>query len=132
MLEGRLTFPWISSNFFASRSSCGTPWGLAWALRKSFQSSLQNDGVSLSRNPVSCIWRALISGFMGNHVSKLQAPTDKEEVGRGAHWEMLGLGKPHAARTYMTRALDQIEDQLNNHVVLASKYFGDFSCDPSA
>ena len=56
------TFSCMSSSFLASRSSLGTPWGLACALKSSFQSSLQNGAVSFSRNPVSCIWSDLISG----------------------------------------------------------------------
>lgn len=56
------TFSCINSIFFASRSSFGTPWALDCALRHKFHSSLQNLGVSLSKNPVSLIWRSLISG----------------------------------------------------------------------
>lgn len=61
--EGQ-TFSCMSSSFFASSSSLGTPCGLVWALRNSFHSSLQNDGVSLSRNPVSWICRPLMSGYI--------------------------------------------------------------------
>lgn len=55
-------FSCISSSFLASSNSFGTPWGLLWALKQSFQSSLQNPAVSLSRNPVSWICNLLISG----------------------------------------------------------------------
>ncbi len=55
-------FSCSNSNFFASSNSFGTPWGLLCALRHRFHSSLQNLGVSLSRNPVREICKALISG----------------------------------------------------------------------
>lgn len=55
-------FSCISSSFLASSSSLGTPWGLVWALRQRFHNSLQKGAVSLSRKPVSWIWRDLMSG----------------------------------------------------------------------
>lgn len=55
-------FSCISSNFLASSSSLGTPCGLVWALRQRFHNSLQKGAVSLSRKPVSWIWRDLMSG----------------------------------------------------------------------
>jgi hypothetical protein len=57
-----ITFSWINSSFFASRSSLGTPWAFDWALRQSDHSSLQNLAVSFSRKPVSWICSFLISG----------------------------------------------------------------------
>ena len=59
-------FSCSSSNFFASSNSLGTPCGLLCALRQRFHSSLQNLGVSLSRNPVREIWSALMSGYINN------------------------------------------------------------------
>lgn len=61
--ERGYTFSRISSCFLASRSSLGTPCGFSWPLRHNDHSSLQNLAVSLSRNPVSWIWRDLMSGY---------------------------------------------------------------------
>lgn len=55
-------FSWISSSFFASKSSFGTPCGFACALRHKVHSSLQKPAVSFSRKPVSWIWRVFMSG----------------------------------------------------------------------
>ena len=60
--RSRVTFSWISSSFFASKSSFGTPCGFACALRHKVHSSLQKPAVSFSRKPVSWIWRVLMSG----------------------------------------------------------------------
>lgn len=66
MGKGLRAFSCINSNFLASRSSFGTPCGLACALKQRFHSSLQNGAVSLSRKPVSWIWRDLMSGCWVN------------------------------------------------------------------
>src|SRR5690606_28414078 len=96
----------------ASRSSLGTPWGLAWALSNSFQSSLQNVGVSFSRNPVSCICSNLMSG---------------------CPWSEIGIGPGfQEAYTHISSCLDEVEDELNHDIVLGSENLGNATSNPPA
>lgn len=62
-------FSCISSSFLASSNSFGTPCGLVWALKHRFHKSLQKGAVSLSRKPVSWIWRDLTSGWRKETIS---------------------------------------------------------------
>ena len=104
----------MSSCFLASSSSFGTPWELVWALRNSLHSSLQKEAVSLSRNPVSWICRALISGCQ---IIPRLAPR--------LSWCFT------AALTHVSGALNEVEAQLCDDIIFATKNLGDLSCNPS-
>lgn len=67
-----LTLSWMSSNFFASSSSCGMPFGSDCALSSSFHNWRQNGAASLSRKPEMSVWICLMFGLSSSQHSCVQ------------------------------------------------------------